>query len=72
MDEKLRRLTAEVEPIKEEGHTLRAELESRGQQLERLERENQQWKDRSQQILSKVCTLVPLFTRDVTLMPTLV
>lgn len=55
LEKQLHQLAAEVEPVKEEVHTLRAELESRGQQLERLERENQQWKDRSQQILSKVC-----------------
>ena len=61
LDEKLGKLAAEVEPVKEETHTLRAELELRGQQLQQLERENQQWKDRSQQILSKVCMPKPSF-----------
>ena len=56
LNSKLRQLTAEVDPVKEETRLLRAELESRDHQLERLGRENQQWKDRSQQILNKVCS----------------
>jgi nucleoprotein TPR len=55
LERKLRQISSETEPIKEEVNTLRSELEMKGQQLARLERENQQWKDRNQQILSKVC-----------------
>jgi len=50
----LNKLRAELLPVKEEERNLRAQLELKVNQLQRLERENQQWKERNQQILSKV------------------
>ncbi len=59
----LDQLQSELEPVKSEARTARAELEEKNRQIKRLEQENQQWKERNGQLLTKVrcdSTLVPL------------
>ena len=55
--EQLAQLKMEIDPIKEKAQMLEAELESRHAQISRLEEDNKRWKDRTDQILSKVCDI---------------
>lgn len=54
LENQLSQLTVELDPIKEEARTVRAELDEKERQLSRLEDENRQWKDRNSQLLTKV------------------
>lgn len=60
LEAKLRQLQAELGPLKEENTTLRAEREEKDGQMKRLEEENQQWKERNSQLLTKVSLYLPL------------
>ena len=50
----LNHLQSELDPLKEEAKTLRAELGAKDAQIRRLEDENRQWKERNAQLLTKV------------------
>jgi nucleoprotein TPR len=54
LDAKLKQLSAELDPAKEQARMAQAELEARDMQLKRLEEENRRWQDRNTQLLSKV------------------
>ncbi|KAF9805161.1 hypothetical protein IEO21_09180 [Rhodonia placenta] len=57
LDVKLKQLSTELEPTKEHLRIAQAEIESKDQQIKRLEEESQRWKERNSQLLSKVCKL---------------
>ncbi|OCH84090.1 hypothetical protein OBBRIDRAFT_808494 [Obba rivulosa] len=54
LDAKLRQLSGELEPTKEQLRFARAELEAKEQHIKRLEEENLKWKERNSQLLTKV------------------
>ncbi|KIM89473.1 hypothetical protein PILCRDRAFT_61094 [Piloderma croceum F 1598] len=54
LDAKLKQLSAELEPAKEQARVAQAELEARDVQLKRLEAESRRWQERNAQLLSKV------------------
>jgi len=54
LDTKLKQLSAELEPAKEQARVAQAELEARDVQLKRLEAESRRWQERNAQLLSKV------------------
>lgn len=54
LDAKLKQLTAELEPAKEQARVAQAELEARDVQMKRLELESRRWQERNSQLLSKV------------------
>lgn len=54
LDAKLKQLSMELEPAKEQARVAQAELEARDMQLKRLEEENRRWQERNTQLLSKV------------------
>lgn len=56
LDVKLKQVTLELEPAKEQARLAQAEREAHALQIERLERESKTWQDRNKQLLSKVCT----------------
>lgn len=56
LDNKLKQLSAELEPAKEQARVAQAELEARDTQVKRLEAESRRWQERNSQLLSKVCT----------------
>ena len=51
---KLKRVSAELEPVKEKSRTSQAELEASKAHVVRLEEENRRWQERNAQLLSKV------------------
>ncbi|KAJ2925786.1 hypothetical protein H1R20_g11316, partial [Candolleomyces eurysporus] len=53
LDEKLRQLSSELEPAKEQARFAQAELEVCRGQIQRLEQESRSWQDRNRQLLSK-------------------
>ena len=54
LDNKLREVTAELDPVKEQLRIAQAELEAKEQAIKRAEDESQKWKGRNSQLLSKV------------------
>lgn len=56
---KLRQVTDEFAPAKQELIVLRAELDARHSQIFRLTQDNQKLQERNQQILTKVCKPSP-------------
>lgn len=54
LDIRLKQVTAELEPAKEQARVAQAELEARDAQIQRLERESTTWQERNRQLLSKV------------------
>ncbi|PCH39913.1 hypothetical protein WOLCODRAFT_88363 [Wolfiporia cocos MD-104 SS10] len=56
---KLRQLTAELDPTKEQLRIAQAELEAKDQMVKRLESESQRWKERNAQLLSKYDRIDP-------------
>jgi nucleoprotein TPR len=59
LDEKLRQVTDELAPAKQDLLVLRAELDARGSQITRLKQDIQKWQERNQQLLTKVCQPSP-------------
>jgi nucleoprotein TPR len=57
LDAKLKHLSAELEPTKEQARVAQAELEARDVQLKRLEAESHRWQERNAQLLSKVSNM---------------
>ena len=55
LDTKLKQLSSELEPTKEQLRLAQAELEAKNQHIQRLEDESRRWKERNAQLLSKVC-----------------
>lgn len=53
LDAKLKTLSAELEPTKEEARVARAELQARDAQIALLEGESKRWQERNSQLLSK-------------------
>jgi len=51
---KLKALSQELDPAKEQAHSAQAELEAMKAQMERLEQESRRWQERNTQLLSKV------------------
>lgn len=54
LDAKLKTLSAELEPAKEQARVARAELQARDGQITLLESESKRWQERNAQLLSKV------------------
>lgn len=54
LDTKLRQVTDELAPAKQELLVLRAELDARDSQITRLTQDNRRWQERNQQLLTKV------------------
>lgn len=54
LDNKVKELSAELEPAKEQARVAQAELEARDVQVKRLEVESRRWQERNSQLLSKV------------------
>lgn len=54
LDVKLKALSAELEPAKEQARVARAELQARDAQITLLESESKRWQERNAQLLSKV------------------
>lgn len=69
LDTKLKVLSAELEPAKEQARVARAELQARDAQITLLESESKRWQERNAQLLSKVGVPVNLtfcvFTRSI-------
>ncbi|KAM0789729.1 hypothetical protein ACM66B_006586 [Microbotryomycetes sp. NB124-2] len=53
LETRLRETTAELEPLKEQVQTLRAEVEAKEHTIKLLEEDNERWKTRNQTILAK-------------------
>lgn len=53
LDGRLRAALAQLDPLREQVQTLQAEVESKEHNLKLLEEDNDRWKNRNQQILSK-------------------
>ncbi|KAK4051609.1 Protein mlp1 [Microbotryomycetes sp. JL201] len=53
LETRLRETTAELEPLKEQVQTLRAEVEAKDHNIKLLEEDNERWKTRNQTILAK-------------------
>lgn len=53
LDGRLRAALAQLDPLREQVQTLQAEVESKEHHLKLLEEDNNRWKNRNQQILSK-------------------
>lgn len=54
LEDRLQKLTAELEPIREQARLAEAEVQARMQQIKLLEDDNQRWKARTAAILQKV------------------
>jgi nucleoprotein TPR len=54
LDAKLKQLSAELEPAKEQARVSQAELQARDVHVKRLEAESRRWQERNAQLLSKV------------------
>jgi nucleoprotein TPR len=54
LEAKLQRLSAELDPAKEQARMARAEIEACASQIKRLEEENSRWQERNAQLLTKV------------------
>lgn len=60
LEGKLRQLSQELEPAKEQARISQAELEAHKAQLARLEEESRKWQERNSQLLSKVRLYRPI------------
>lgn len=58
LDTKLKQLSSELEPTKEQLRLAQAELEAKNEHVQRLEDESRRWKERNAQLLTKVCNVV--------------
>ncbi|KAJ7689165.1 hypothetical protein B0H17DRAFT_1012272 [Mycena rosella] len=59
LEAKLRQLSAQLNPAKEQARVAQAELEARNGQMARLEEENRKWQERNTQLLSKYDRIDP-------------
>ncbi|KAH9948873.1 hypothetical protein B0H21DRAFT_731535 [Amylocystis lapponica] len=59
LDAKFKQVSAELEPVKEQLRIAQAELEAKEQVVKRAEAENQRWKERNSQLLSKYDRIDP-------------
>ncbi|OBZ68761.1 Nucleoprotein TPR [Grifola frondosa] len=59
LDTKFRQVSAELDPTKEQLRVAQAELESKDQQVERLENETRRWQERNSQLLTKYDRIDP-------------
>ncbi|KAJ7600871.1 hypothetical protein C8J56DRAFT_1019894 [Mycena floridula] len=59
LEAKIRELTSQVDPLKEQARVAQAELEARDGQLKRLEEESRRWQERNSQLLSKYDRIDP-------------
>ncbi|KAJ7236740.1 hypothetical protein B0H12DRAFT_1139991 [Mycena haematopus] len=59
LEAKLKQLSAQLNPAKEQARVAQAELEARNSQMARLEEENRKWQDRNTQLLSKYDRIDP-------------
>lgn len=62
LDIRVKALSVELDPVKEEARVARAELQARDAQIVLLESESKRWQERNAQLLSKVSTIVLTFT----------
>lgn len=68
LDAKLKVLSTELDPAKEQARVAHAELQARDAQIVLLESESKRWQERNAQLLNKVggpCQLVVLFIKSV-------
>jgi nucleoprotein TPR len=54
LETKLKQLSSELDPTKEQAKSATAELEATKVQMQRLEQESRRWQERNSQLLSKV------------------
>ena len=54
----MRKVTDELEPVKEQLRVAQAEVEAKDQQIKALESESLRWQERNTQLLTKVGSLV--------------
>lgn len=59
---KLKALSQELDPAKEQARAAQAELEATKVQMERLEQESRRWQERNTQLLSKASSLHPNYS----------
>ncbi|KAJ6584124.1 hypothetical protein DFH09DRAFT_1434376 [Mycena vulgaris] len=59
LEAKLRQLSSQLNPAKEQARVAQAELEARNGQMARLEEENRKWQERNTQLLSKYDRIDP-------------
>ncbi|TFY79631.1 hypothetical protein EWM64_g4383 [Hericium alpestre] len=59
LDTKVKALTVELEPLREEARVAKAELEARNRDVERLQEESSRWQARNTQLLSKYDRIDP-------------
>ncbi|KAJ6508423.1 hypothetical protein C8R45DRAFT_1069158 [Mycena sanguinolenta] len=59
LDARLKQLSAQLNPAKEQARVAQAELEARTSQMARLEEENRKWQERNTQLLSKYDRIDP-------------
>ncbi|EGN98500.1 hypothetical protein SERLA73DRAFT_169454 [Serpula lacrymans var. lacrymans S7.3] len=59
LDTKLKQLSSEFEPAKEQARLAQAELQARNAQITRLEDESRRWQERNSQLLSKYDRIDP-------------
>ncbi|KAJ7029278.1 hypothetical protein C8F04DRAFT_1237155 [Mycena alexandri] len=59
LEAKLKQLSAQLNPAKEQARVAQAELEARASQMARLEEENRKWQERNTQLLSKYDRIDP-------------
>jgi nucleoprotein TPR len=58
LDAKVKALTSELDPLREQARVALAELEAQRQQVSLLEDESRKWQERNTQLLSKVTELM--------------
>lgn len=54
LETRLKALSAELNPAKEQARTAQAELEATKERMQHLEQESKRWQERNAQLLSKV------------------
>jgi nucleoprotein TPR len=59
LEVKLKALSHELDPAKEQARSAQAELEATKVQMERLEQESRRWQERNTQLLSKASSFHP-------------
>ena len=57
LEARLKKASAELDPVKEQARNAQAELQASIAQVQRLEQESRSWQERNTQLLSKVCIL---------------
>ncbi|KIY46697.1 hypothetical protein FISHEDRAFT_46885 [Fistulina hepatica ATCC 64428] len=59
LDEQLKKMSAQLEPLKEQARVAQAEVQARDDQIKRLTEESQKWQERNAQLLSKTNRVDP-------------